>query len=192
MAKLKDCFIIAPIGNKESENRKRSVSIYVLAVVLMVLLAGCDSIRAHRQIQQPLGSALTTGIGGTIFRLDKIGDLPNAFGGRDIWGGKVDKGFAEMKLAGIDGDILTLEVLDINRQSSETTMDRYKPFQKNAIANVDVQTSISIGLQNNSKPYEVEFDTKKQKDIIIAGIRVTFINIQPYSIEYSLEDIQAE
>ena len=172
--------------------KKLSVLSCILGVALMVLLAGCGTIRTHRQIQQPLESVLTTGIGGTIFRLNKVGDLPNAFGGRDIWGGKVDKGFAEMKLADIDGDILTLEVLDINRQSSETTMDRYKPFQKNAMTNVDVQTSISIGSQDSPKSYKVRFDTKKQKDIVISGIRVTFIKVQPYSVQYRLENIQSK
>ncbi len=172
--------------------KKLSVLSRVLAVIVMAQLTGCGSIRTHRQTMQPLESVLTTGVGGTVFRLNKVGDLPNAFGGRDIWGGKVDKGFAEMKLADIDGDILTLEVLDINRQSSETTMDRYKPFQKNAMANVDVQTSISIGSQDSPKPYQVRFDTKKQKDIIISGIRVTFIKVQPYSVQYRLEDIQSK
>lgn len=171
--------------------KKQQVFLFtILSLALAALLAGCSTIRTHREIQQPLESVLTTGVGGTIFRLNKIGDLPNAFGGRDIWGGKVDKGFAQMKLAGIDGDILTLEVLDINRQSSETTMDRYKPFQRNTMMNVDVQNTITIGSQDSQKPYEIMFDTKKQKDIVISGIRVTFIDVQPYSVQYTLEDIQ--
>ncbi len=164
----------------------------VLAVALTTLVAGCGTIRTHRQIQQPVESVLTTGVGGTIFRLNKVGDLPNAFGGRDIWGGKVDKGFAQMKLASIDGDILTLEVLDIDRQSSETVMDRYKPFQQDTTVNVDVQTSTSIGAQDYPKPYEIRFDTRKQKDITISGIRVTFIEVQPYSVQYRLEDVQSK
>jgi hypothetical protein len=92
-------------------------------VVVLLLTAACRTIRSHRQLDQPLGYQLTTGTGGTIFRLNKVGDLPNAFGGRDIWGGKVNKGFAEVKLVGIEDQILLLDVMDINRQSSETTMD---------------------------------------------------------------------
>lgn len=164
----------------------------VLAVAITTLVAGCGAIRTHRETQQPLESVLTTGVGGTIFRHNKVGDLPNAFGGRDIWGGKVDKGFAQMKLASIDGDILTLEVLDIDRQSSETTMDRYKPFQQHSTVTVDVQNSISIGSQDYTKPYRISFNTKKQKDITISGIRVTFIEVQPYSVQYRLEDVQSK
>ena len=94
---------------------RRTSLVVVLVVVAVTLSAGCAQIRTNRQIEQPVGAALTSGIGGTLFRLNKVGDLPNAFGGRDIWGGKVDKGFAEMKLAGIEGQTLILDVMDINR-----------------------------------------------------------------------------
>jgi hypothetical protein len=58
--------------------------------VATLAMPACGTIRSHRQVEQPLASDLTTGVGGTFFRLNKVGDLPNAFGGRDIWGGKVD------------------------------------------------------------------------------------------------------
>ena len=66
-----------------------------ISVLINVVLSGCGTIRSHRHLEQPLGTSLTTGIGGTIFRLNKTGDLPNAFGGRDIWGGKIDKGLGK-------------------------------------------------------------------------------------------------
>lgn len=87
--------------------RTRPALAPVLAIVL--LATGCGAIRSHRQLEEPLGAQLTSGIGGTLFRLNKTGDLPNAFGGRDIWGGKVDKGFAEMKLVGIEDQTVVLD-----------------------------------------------------------------------------------
>src|SRR2546425_11355518 len=118
----------------------RTTSIATLFLPFAIT-TGCGAIQTHRQLEQPLGATLVSGVGGTLFRLNKLGDLPNAFGGRDIWGGKVDKGFAEVRLAGIEEQTLLLDVIDVNRQSSETTMDRYKPFQRPGLINVDVQQS---------------------------------------------------
>jgi len=160
-------------------------------IIASLSISGCGTIRSHRNLEQSMGSVLTTGIGGTVFRLDKTGDLPNAFGGRDIWGGKIDKGFAEMKLAGIEGTVLILEIIDVNKHSSETVMERYKPFQnRNTAVNVDVDNTITIGNQEQPKPYNVRFDTAKQRDIVISGIRVIFSEVRPYSVQYSLENIQ--
>ena len=162
----------------------------MLVSTVMTLSAGCAEIRTHREFQQPVGATLSSGIGGTIFRLNKVGDLPNAFGGRDIWGGKVDKGFAEMKLAGIEGQALVLDIIDVNRQSTESVMDRYKPFQQNKGVNIDIQNTIVMGSQQSPRPYRINLDTTKQRDIVISGVRVTFVEVQPYSIRYTLEDVQ--
>jgi len=160
-------------------------------IIVSFLLSGCGTIRSHRNLEQPTESVLTTGIGGTVFCLNKTGDLPNAFGGRDVWGGKIDKGFAEMKLAGIEGTVLILEIIEVNKHSSETVMDRYKPFQnRNAAVNVDVDNSLTIGNQTQPKPYIVRFDTAKQRDIVISGVRVAFSELQPYSVQYSLVNVQ--
>ena len=162
-----------------------------ILLLINVVLSGCGTIRSHRHLEQPLGTSLTTGIGGTIFRLNKTGDLPNAFGGRDIWGGKIDKGFAEMKLVGVEGTTLTLEILEINKHSSETVMDRYKPFQnRNAAVSVEVDNIVTIENQEYPKPYVLKFDITKQKDIVISGVRVTFSEVEPYSVQYTLENIQ--
>jgi hypothetical protein len=170
--------------------RPSLASALLFATILLAI--ACATIRAHRQLEQPLGSQLTSGIGGTLFRLNKIGDLPNAFGGRDIWGGKVDKGFAEVKLVGIEDRTLLLDIIDVNRQSSETTMDRYKPFNRSAVVSVDVQQSTNVGPGETPKPNRVRLDTNKQQDIVISGIRIKFVDIQPYSLGYTLEDLQPQ
>jgi hypothetical protein len=97
-----------------------------------------------------------------------------------------------MKLAGIEGSVLVLEIIDVNKHSSETTMDRYNeymPFKQNAVINVDVVNTTTIGNQQQAKPYIVRFDTDKQSDIVISSIRVIISEVQPYSIQYSLESM---
>ena len=65
----------------------------VLALMLLgLLLSGCGTIRTHRTVLQPMGSPLTASVGSSLFRLNKQRDLPNMWGGRDIYGGKVGKG----------------------------------------------------------------------------------------------------
>lgn len=164
----------------------------VIVSVAAFLLAGCGTIRSYRKVEQPLGPQLTSAIGGTIFRLNKVGDLPNAYGGRDIWGGKVDKGFAEMKLVAIEDQTLILDVIEVSRQSSETTMDRYKPFQQRGVVNVDVQQSVTISSGQGPTPTRLRLDTRRQRDIVISGIRVNFLEVQPYSVRYILEDLQPQ
>ncbi|MBW2596218.1 MAG: hypothetical protein JRC93_09630 [Deltaproteobacteria bacterium] len=170
---------------------KANILTISVLIIVSLSISGCGTIRSHRNLEQSMGSVLITGIGGTVFRLNKTGDLPNAFGGRDIWGGKIDKGFAEMKLAGIEGTVLILEITDVNKHSSETVMDRYKPFRnREATVNVDVDNTVTIRNIEHPKPYMVRFDTVKQKDIVISGIRVTFSEVQPYSVQYTLENVQ--
>ena len=161
-------------------------------MVVLSLMAACGAIRSHRQVDQALGPQLTTGIGGTVFRLNKLSDLPNAFGGRDIYGGKVDRGFAEIKLVGIEDQILVLDVIDVNRQSSETTMERYKHLMRPGVANVDVQQSVNMGGSQGPKPTRIHLDTRKQRDIVISGIKINFLEVQPYSVRYTIEDLQPQ
>lgn len=174
------------------KQRVWSSLVHCSLIAALTFTAACGAIRSHRQVDQPLGPQLTTGIGGTVFRLNKLSDLPNVYGGRDIYGGKVDRGFAEMKLAGIEDQTLVLDVVDVSRQSSETTMDRYKPFQQRGAVNVDVQQSITLGAAEGPGPTRIRLDTRKQRDIVISGIRVNFLEVQQYSVRYTLEDLQPQ
>jgi len=160
----------------------------VAVALVLSFVVSCAAVRSHRELVQPLGSPLVASVGSTIFRLNKFGDLPNVVGGRDIFGGKVDRGFAEVKLVGIEGETLVLEVLDVSRGSTETTMDRYKPFQRGITVTVDVSVSIE---SNQPRPVRLRLDTTKQQELVISGVRVRFLEIQPYSVSYSLEDLQA-
>ena len=169
----------------------RKGHICLVTVLLAITLSGCASIRSHRTLTQPSGVILTAGVGSTLFRLNKTGDLPNAFGGRDIWGGKVDKGFTEIKLLAIDGTVLTLATADVDLQSTETVMDRYKPFQnRNAVMAVDVQNEINIGPQGSEvQPSILKFDTSRQNDLVVGGVQLMIISVKPYTVQYTVKDI---
>jgi hypothetical protein len=150
----------------------------------------CASVREHRIVTQPLNTQLTSSVGSTLFRLNKRGDLPNAVGGRDIFGGKIEKGYAEVKLKSIrDGGVVELIVFDVNKDTAETTMDRYRPFD-NSATRINVSQTIKIGNQSSEPGILVTVDTRKEKEYIIAGIRVNFIEIRPSSVIYTLQDIQ--
>ena len=97
-----------------------------IAVLLAAALAiGCGAIRSYQTVQQPMATTLTAGLGGKLFRIERSGDLPNAFGGADIWGGKVDQGFLELRFAGVaDDGRIVLRLTDVETRSNETTRHR--------------------------------------------------------------------
>ena len=159
-------------------------------IVAILSISGCGTvtqpIQSYRNFEQPLGTTLSTGVGGLIFHMKKTADLPNALGGKDIWGGKVDKGYAEMKLAGIEGSILILEIVDTNLQATETAFDRNMMYKAYKVVTGDK----SDNKQEQAKPNVVRFDFAQQKEIVISGVKVTFSEVQPYNVKYSLQDIQ--
>lgn len=156
------------------------------ALILSVSLVACGTIQQYRNLDQPPGQPLTASVGGTVFRLNRMSDLPNVAGKADLYGGKVDRGFAELKFYGVNdkGEIL-LSVTDINKTSSDTTMDRY-----GGRPTVQVQTNVAVGPSNSDAGTRFAFDPKKQKELVIAGVRVVFLEVQPYSVTYRLEDTQ--
>lgn len=145
---------------------------------------GCATIRDHREISHPEGQIHTASVGSTLFRMNKIGDLPNAFGGRDIYGGKVDEGFAEVKLAGIEGSKVLLSAFDVSRNSTETTMDRY-----GVNSNVEVSQSINVGNSSNETGIQVVIDTAVEEVYVLAGVKVTFVEVRATSVDYRVEDM---
>lgn len=155
-----------------------------LTLVFAMLVAGCASIETYRTLDQPVGQQLTTSVGGTIFRLNRSSDLPNAFGRADLYGGKVDRGFAELKFLGLNNEgKLRLWVADVNASSSETTMDRYRP-------GIQVETNVVVSSGSTDSGVEFTFDPTVQRDLVIAGVRVVFLDIQPYSVIYRIENTQ--
>ncbi len=159
---------------------------HISAIVVAACVVACSTIQVYRRLDQPTGQQLTGSVGGTVFRLNRTSDLPNAFGRADLYGGKVDRGFAELKFLGVNekGEVLLL-VNDVSRSSSETTMDRY-----GARPAIQVQTNVAVSSNVADAGTRFFFDPKKQKELVIAGVLVIFLEVQPYSVSYRLEDTQ--
>ena len=154
-----------------------------LFLILLVLL-GCASIRDHRILSQPENQELTASVGSTLFRLTKKSDLPNVFGARDIYGGKVDRGYAEARLAAVrQGRYVDLIVSDVSRESTETVLDRYGERRS-----INVSQTVNFGRGGDSG-MAVTVDTESENTYVLAGVKVTFKRVRNSSVVYSVEDI---
>ena len=162
---------------------------HLLALLLLVLtVTGCGTIRTHRTVLQPIGTELTASVGSSLFRLNKQRDLPNMWGGRDIYGGKVGRGFAEVKLVGIsEGGKVDVLVFDINKDNSETTLDRYI-FGVNQ-QKVDVTQNVNLGADSSDGGVPVTIDLRLEQVLVVSGVKITFHEAGTSSVVYSLEDL---
>jgi hypothetical protein len=103
------------------------MNLKVLAIAgTAVILAGCGTIKNYEQLAQPTGKDLETYVGGSIFKVNRSRDLPNAFGRADLFGGKVFAGYTELRYQGVtdDGRVI-LRITELETHSTETTMSRY-------------------------------------------------------------------
>ena len=110
------------------------------------------------------------------------------WGGRDIYGGKVGKGFAEVKLIGIsDAQKVQVLVFDMNSDNTETTLDRYifSPGQQN----VDVTQNVNLGDKPSDQGVAVTIDPESEPDFVVSGVKVTFLEVRSSSVVYTLEDL---
>jgi len=155
----------------------------IVLLVVAILVSGCATTQNYNKLEQPESRILTASIGSTIFRMNKSGDLPNVFGKADLYGGKVDKGYTELKFKGIqeNGNLL-LQIVDINKSSTETTMDRYGHK-----INVSASNTINIGEDSAHDQTIFEFDPKKEKSLTISGVEINFIEVTSYNVKYTLK-----
>jgi hypothetical protein len=159
-------------------------------VLLISLVAACVSscatVRDHRELSRPENKPLIASAGSTLFRLSKKSDLPNAVGGRDIFGGKVDRGYAEVKLITIANNrILKFLVYDVNRESSENTMERYG---RNNL--VEVNQTVNFGTSSGERGIPVILDTSREREYAVAGIAISIIEVRGSSITYIVKDLE--
>ena len=160
----------------------------ILLLFIGSLFSACGTIRTHRTVLQPMGTELTASVGSSLFRLNKQRDLPNMWGGRDIYGGKVGKGFAEVKLIGIsEGEKVEVVVFDMNSDNTETTLDRYifSPGQQK----VDVTQNVNLGEDSSDHGVAVTIDPKTEPEFVVSGVKITFLEIRPNSVIYTLQDL---
>jgi hypothetical protein len=156
---------------------------FLLTIALCFCVLSCGTVRDHRVISQPQNKTLSASVGSTLLRVNKKSDLPNAFGGRDIYGGKVDNGYSEVKLLSIKNQrYLKLWVNDVYAGSSETTMDRYG--RKSL---VDINQNIVIGSQG-SGGVGVEVDTLSDRSYTLSGVKIEFLKVGGSSVDYIIRD----
>jgi hypothetical protein len=158
------------------------IPIYTISTLLLV---SCATIQDYRLLSHPTGEELRASVGSTLFRLDKQSDLPNVYGKADVYGGKVNRGYTEVKLLKIkEKRYVTLLVSDLSLQSTETVMDRYvNPGSTNVNTNVNIGTN---GSGTGGIP--VEIDTEEESIYTVSGVSIEITNIRGSSIDYVLFD----
>lgn len=163
---------------------------YFTLSIIVLLVVSCATIEDHRVMSQPTDTQLMASIGSTVFRMDKSSDLPNVFGAADIYGGKVDRGFTEVKLYGIrEKQFVTFLVNDLSLNSTETVMDRYVVPMNSYGSNVNVDNNINP--TSSTGGILVELDTSEENIYTISGIQIEIINVMGSSISYIIRDISA-
>jgi hypothetical protein len=174
---------------------------FAIALTHLLLLA-CSSVHSYEVLQQATGTTLRASVGGKIFRIERSSDLPNAYGKADVFGGKVDRGFLELRFVGVSDDgRLVLRITDIETRSNETTMSRYGAGYAYESARTTYTPSGSwttasgvyipppSGQTQILPPNTVEFLYGfKSGSLLIEGIEVTFEAVTPQAITYKLLD----
>jgi hypothetical protein len=170
-------------------------------LLTFVLFSGCATIQTYEILQQPTNETLRTHINGVVFRVGRSSDLPNAFGKADVFGGKVDRGYLELRYVGLaaDGRIL-LRLTDLETRSTATTMSRYGG------GTVQV-TSTDYGSWSTARgvyipppegrtevlpPNTVEFVfDPAENPLVIGKFEVTFEEATSQSLTYRLREVAA-
>ncbi|MGR5282707.1 peptidase [Photobacterium damselae] len=160
-------------------------------ILFSLILSGCSSIQHYEKTNITLGTHLQASIGSSIFQISKTKDLPNAFGSADIYGGKVNTGYSDLRFMGLSSNKeLIFRFTDIVIDSNETTMSRYGVN----VTHVNSDNWGNLTATTYSKPtsstYQlppntVEFKVPKDKKTLpINGYTVQILNANEYSIEY--------
>jgi hypothetical protein len=170
----------------------------LLVLMLGVMLVGCGAtIQTHERVIQDTGRALSAYVGGQVLKVARTQDLPNAFGRADLFGGKINRGYTELRYQGLAADgRLIFRVTEVETESSETTMSRYGGSTSTLSAQRVGNRTVGIltyhdaprGSTEQLPPNitEVLIDLNKTKAFSIGGVRVLIINATETSLEYQL------
>ena len=159
-----------------------------------VFLASCSSvtseIRSYEVLRQTADTEIYSAIGSVIFRLERSSDLPNAFGGADIYGGKIDNGFSQVVFSGAENTLLNFTLEDVFMDSTDTTMDRYKdlvvvPANNSTVVNVKSSESSNVNTQNSRN---IEIDLNLNDTIAISGYLLKIISFDGVNLRYTISE----
>jgi len=169
----------------------------IASLVLVVTLSGCGSIQTQERLSQDTGRELSTHVGGQVFKVQRTSDLPNAFGKADVFGGKVNRGYTEVRYQGLAPDgRAVFRVVEVETESTETTMSRYGGSRStlNAqrvgnsiygnVTTYDAPRGSTERLPPNTTQFAV--DTAKTKEFAVAGVKVQIVTVSETSLSYQL------
>jgi len=175
-----------------------------LGLVAALTVSGCAQVQQRQQLAEPVGPVLRTPVGGTIATVVKDRDLPNAFGGADIYGRKVDAGFTRIIYRGraADGSAL-VEQVDVDIKSNANTITRadliYAGTQP-AVASsrergVAYGTSRTVSVASPADqvampmPSAAQFSIPKQRSLTLpTGQTIEFIAAEPHQLIFRIVD----
>ncbi|WBV23821.1 hypothetical protein [Pantoea piersonii] len=80
----------------------------------------------YESLKQPTNTFLKVYVGDKVFKVDRFFNLSNAFGHADVFGGKVDRSFSELRYLRIQQNgYLGFSVVETEPRSKELTMSYY-------------------------------------------------------------------
>ena len=173
-------------------NRKYFNTQWLMLLCSSLLLASCSSvtseIKSYETLRQAVDSELNSAIGSVIFRLDRSSDLPNAFGGGDIYGGKIDNGFSQVVFSSAENRDLNFTLEDVFINSTETTMDRYKdlmvvPGNNSTVVTVNNNERSTLDPKNLSR-IQINLDTNRV--ISISGYLIRISSFDGVNLSYTI------
>lgn len=100
----------------------------ILLILTSLLFISCASIENHNQTHQPVGQQLIAGKGDAVLRISHERNLPNTFGGSDIFGRKTNTGETILTFAGTKDKKVYFHKSGMVINSNETTMSRTGMF----------------------------------------------------------------
>ena len=165
----------------------------VLSAFIVGVAIGCvnvvnvrQPIRTFEDVTPNPGTSLRSAPGGVIVRIERSQDLPNAFGGRDIYGGKIALGYSELRFRGISSEgRAQLRSTDLRVQSAESTMTRYG-------AGGPLPT---LDQTRSESPLEVAdfvLDLDQSDELEFYGYRVRVRSVATHELVYDLEPMTSE
>lgn len=174
--------------------RLRNVYVLILAGVFSSACVGIpvgSEIQSYASPVQELNKSMLASAGSVLLRINKTSDLPNIYGRADIYGGKVDRGFTEVRLISGDGKTrFTLSITDVERASSETTMERYQPYMtaQQGSSPLNVTTNVNTAQAQNSAPNSVvSVDLNDTNFIAVGSYLVRFTKFDGVNLTYQIE-----
>ncbi len=170
----------------------------ISVLFLVAILAGCGSaIQTRESLLQETGRSLSTHVGGQVLKVQRESDLPNAFGKADVFGGKVNRGFIELRYQGLAQDgRLAFRVTEIETESNETTMSRYgastSTLNAQRVGN-NVYGTVSTysaprGITDTLPPNTTQFfvDPAKTKEFTVGAVKIQILSADETSLSYRL------